>query len=160
MSTSAKQGVVVVVISICAILVYWMVRFALQDEESRLRKFIYSAVVIAEEEDFAKCAFLIAPNYQDRFGNNKEEILASIAKVFKDFHNFKITVKSIKIRIDGLKATADIGLIIYFKVQGEERMYYDAAKMIIAFEKQQGFWEVVSLDYTGSKELFFMNAVV
>ncbi|MFH1691311.1 MAG: nuclear transport factor 2 family protein [Candidatus Omnitrophota bacterium] len=159
MSKTARQGIVVVVITVCAVLAYWTIRFALQNEESHLRKLINFAAVIVEEKDSVKCASLIAPNYQDRFANNKEAIMASIKKIFRDFRNFKITIKNIKIKIDGLKATADIGFIVYFKVQEEEQIYYDAAKMIVVFEKQNGSWKVVSLDYTGSNELLFMNAV-
>lgn len=159
MALEKNQRYIVVIVTVCAVLVYWFVRFAIQNEESRLRKFIYSAVVMVENEDMDSCASLISSDYKDSYGNDRKEILILIEKTFRDFCNFKINIKNIKIEIHDSRATANIGFVVYFKVKDEEQFYYDSGKMALSLKKEKRAWEITSMEYTGSNELLFMNAV-
>ncbi len=159
MPGKVNQGVLVVIVAICAVLAYWAIRFATQDEESRLRKLIYSAVVMVEREDIDKCGLLMSPDYQDSYGNNKKEILDLIKKTFRDFHNLKVDIKNIKIEIDGPGAKASIGFMACFKVKDGEQFYYDTGKLGLSFKKQKSLWKIFSIEYVSLNELLFMEAV-
>lgn len=149
----------IIIVAVCAVVVYWVIRYATQDDEGRLRKLIYSAVVMVEKEDAGACSLLISSAYEDSYGNHRKEICRLIEKTFMDFRDFKINIKNIKIEMDGFKAMADIGFIVCFKLKDDEQFYYDTGKLAVSFRKQKSLWKVFSIAYMGSNDLLFMNTV-
>lgn len=154
-----NQGIIILVTICCAVMIYWVVRIMTGDETSRIRRIVYSIVVAVEKSDVSGCASFIAPDYEDRYGNDKKKILEVISNVFEDFRNFQPDIKKLDIEIKGSKARADIGFMVCFKVKDEKQLYYDSGKIAASFKKEDGLWKIVRIEYAGSNELLFINAV-
>lgn len=154
-----NQKILIFSVALLALIVYFAVRISSEDEESRLRKTIYTAAVAVESRDVGRCSRFVAPEYADNYGNNKFMLLSLISGIFKDYEDIKVDIRKINIEIDGVKADAGIGFKCYFKPFNEDKIYYDAAKLNIKFKKENKLWKAVEIEYIGSNEILYIQAV-
>lgn len=156
---SKKQLSVILCVALGAILAYALIRSFSENDESRVRRVVYAGLVAFEKADIEKCAPLISGAYEDSFGNNKISVLKFFAKIFKDFKDFKVVVKKLKVKARGAEAGGEAWFTCYFKKIGDEKLYYDSGKIVFGFEKERKSWVVKKIEYIGSNELLFLQSV-
>lgn len=156
---SKKQLFVILCVALGAIFTYALIRAFSEDDESRVRRAAYAGIVAFEKTDIRKCAPLISDTYEDTFGNNKAEVLRFLFEIFKDFKDFRIVVKKLKVKVKGTEAGGDVWFTCYFKKIGDEKLYYDSGKIEFDFVKELKDWRVKKIEYSGSNELLFLQSV-
>lgn len=156
---AANQKVFVFGVALIAVIFYFVVRVASENEESRLRKTVYTAAVAVESRDTQRCSKFISDNYKDRYGNNKQTLLDQLSVIFKDYKSIKVDIKKINIEIDASKADVGIGFKSYFNPINEDKIYYDAAKLNVKFIKEDRHWKAIDIEYIGSNEILYLQAV-
>lgn len=156
---SKKQFLVILCVALVAIFAYALIRTFSENDESRVRRAVYTGIVAFEKTDARKCAQLISDAYEDTFGNNKAEFLRFLSEIFKDFKDFRIVVKKLKVKVKGTEAGGDVWFTCYFKKIGDEKLYYDSGKIEFDFVKELKDWRVKKIEYSGSNELLFLQSV-
>ena len=68
-------------------------------------------------------------------------------------------VDFLKIDIEGAQAAADISFKAYFRKPGDAQLYYDNGKLEVRLDKGSGRWKAVSIEYSGSSEILFLQTV-
>ncbi len=154
-----RQIVLILIVCALAVIVYLVVRGLSQDEESRIRKVVYNAVVCVEKEDIGRCSRLISERYEDKAGNTRFIFLKILSQVFDEYESFKIDIKKLDVTVEGSSASADIGFVCYFKQAGKKQLYYDKGKLDVKFEKEGGAWKVTRAEYSGSGEILYLQGV-
>ena len=159
---SKKPGLIILAIIFCAVALYLTIRISTEGDEARIRRTIYAGVLAAEKGDALRCISFVSNSYADSYGNDKASLLKVIMRVFRDFKNFKIDIKKIKIEIKEAGAKAEISFKCYFKKPGQDQIYYDTGRLKVSFQKEEGRWRVSSTEYQGAKELesVFLQGVI
>jgi len=158
MGTKRQLSVILCVV-LGAIFAYALIRVSLENDESRVRRAVYAGIVALENTDIVKCAPLISDAYEDTFGNNKAEVLRFISEIFKDFKDFRVVVKKLKVKVKGTEAGGDVWFTCYFKKISDEKLYYDSGKIEFGFANEHKSWRVKKIEYSGSNELLFLQSV-
>lgn len=158
---SKKQLLLILGVAFCAVLVYGALRIFVTDDESLIRRVVYSAILNAERQDIPKCGEFVSEGYSDQYGNTKQALLDRVTRILKKFRQFKVVIKQLRIDVKDLKAEANIGFTFYFKKAQalDEKKYYDHGKLKVLFRKETGCWKVYEIGYTGSGELLFLQGV-
>jgi hypothetical protein len=156
---SKRQLFVILCVVLGAIFAYALIRAFGENDESRVRRAVYAGIVAFEKTDIVKCSPLISDAYEDTFGNNKTAVLRFLSEIFKDFKDFKVVVKKLKVRVKGAEAGGDVWFICYFKKISDEKLYYDSGKIEFGFVKEHKSWRVKIIEYSGSNELLFLQSV-
>ena len=154
-----RQLVVILGVTLGAILAYTLIRVFSENDESRVRRAVYAGIVLIEKKDIQKCAPLISDGYEDTFGNDKASVLRFLSGIFKDFKDFKVIVKKLKVKANGAEAAGKVWFICYFRQIGDEKLYYDPGKIEFEFVKELKDWRVKKIGYSGSNELLFLQSV-
>ena len=81
---SGHQLKVIVVVSVSALLIYGLIRTLSVDDESRVKKVIYTGALAVEQRNLFRCASLIDESYQDDSGYDKMNVLGFL----REFFNF------------------------------------------------------------------------
>ncbi len=156
---SKKQLLVILCVALGAIFTYALIRAFSENDESRVRRAVYAGIAAFEKTDIRKCAPLISDAYEDTFGNNKAEVLRFLSEILKDFKDFRIVVKKLKVKAGGTEAGGDVWFTCYFRKIGDEKLYYDSGKIEFDFVKELKDWKVKKIEYSGSSELLFLQSV-
>jgi len=159
MNRNGKSGRIVFFVALAAAVLYLCVRLFSVDDESRIRKVVYSGVVGFEREDIFRCASIISDNYSDQYGNSKASFIGIIKDLFSDYSDLRVEIKQLQINVEKEGSGADVGFVCYFKKTGEKQIYYDKGKLKIIFRKEAGHWKIFSVDYSGSKDILFIQSV-
>lgn len=150
---SKKQGLIILVFIVCAVFVYLFIRFVTEDEEARVRRVVYAGVLAVEKEDVLKCMSLVSSAYEDPNGNDKTYLMRIVTQIFKEFREFKVDIKKVKIEIGESGADSEVSFKCYFKKPGQDQIYFDTGRLKLHFQKEEDRWLVRSMEYLGAKEL-------
>jgi len=143
-----------------AVVSYALVTFLQENDETRIRRAVYAAVLGVERNEPARYGRVLSPLYKDEYGNDKAAVLKTVADAFKDYKPFKVEIKALKIETEGEGATTQIAYRCLFrKSGGAEQIYYDAGKLIACWRKETSGWKIVKIEYTGSQEMLLLPVV-
>jgi hypothetical protein len=156
---ATKQGLIVLAVIFGALALYAAVRTLTENDEGRVRKVIYAATLGVENEDIARCSSFFSDSYLDTQGYDKVAVLKILSDIFKSFRDLKVEIKQLKVEIKELEAEANIGFKCYMKKAAGEQVYYDAGKLKVIFKKEDDRWKARSVEYTGSDQMLFLNAI-
>ena len=159
MNRHGKTGAIVFIVTLAAAVLYLCVRLLSVDDESRVRKVVYSGVVGFEREDILRCASIISDNYSDQYGNSRAVFIGIIKDIFSDYSDIRVEIKQLQIKAEENDSVADVGFVCYFKKTGQKQIYYDKGKLKIIFKKDDGRWKIYRVDYSGSKDILFIQSV-
>lgn len=154
-----RQLSVILCVALGAIFAYALIRVFSENDEARVRRAVYAGIVVFEKTDIAKCAPLISDAYEDTFNNDKAAVLRFLSEIFKDFKDFRVVVKKLKVKVKGAEAEGQVWFICYFGKIGDEKLYYDSGKIEFGFAKELKDWRVKKIEYSGSGELLFLQSV-
>lgn len=154
-----RQGLIVLAVIFGALALYAAVRILSENDEGRVRKVIRTATLGVENEDIARCSSFFSDSYFDAEGHDKAAALKILSDIFRSFRDLKVEIKQLKIKAREGGADAEIGFKCYMKKMGSEQIYYDAGKLRIIFKKEDDRWKARSVEYTGSDQMLFLNAV-
>jgi len=151
---SKKQRLLLLAVFFCAVVLYLAIRFFTENDEARVRRTIYATVLAVEKEDLLKCMSFVSSAYTDSTGHDKTTLARMTAQIFKEFRDFKVDIKKIKIEVQESAADSEISFRLYFKTLDRDQIYYDTGRLKLYFRKEEdGRWRVHSLEYQGAKEL-------
>ena len=159
MNREGKQGLFILSVVVVAIIVYAGLRVLGENEESRIRKVINTAVLAVEKNDTLRCASLVSGAYEDKYGNSKLTLLRIVQEIFNEYKDFKVVIKQMNIEIKDNASSADVAFTSYFKQAGESQIYYDSGKIKVGLIKEDGRWRIHNLEYLGSQEMLFLQSV-
>lgn len=142
-----------------ALVVFLLVNHFSQNDQTRIRRAVYAAVYGIEKADAARYGDILSSRYQDDSGYDKAKILSIAANAFKDFKPFKVEIKRLMIKPEGSQAETEIAYRCLFKKPGEDKIYYDAAKITASWDREQGGWKIVKMKYTNSQDMLFLPSV-
>lgn len=142
-----------------AILVFWLVNHFSENDQTRIRRVLYAAIYGIEKADAARYSRILSDHYQDDQGNTKRDLLSLAARTFRDFKPFKVEIKRLEIKPDGQKAESEIAYRCLLRKSGEDKIYYDAAKIEAFWEKETSGWKIVRIEYTNSQDMLFLPSV-
>jgi hypothetical protein len=147
-------------VAFLAVISYALVSFLQENDEAKIRRAVYAAVLGVERNEPARYGRVLSASYRDAYGHDKASVLKIVADAFKDYKPFKVEVKALKIEVQGPEATAQIAYRCLFKKNaGGDQVYYDAGKLIVSWRKETSGWKIVKIEYTGSQEMLFLPVV-
>ena len=158
---SKKQLLLILGVAFCAVFVYGALRIFVADDESLIRRVVYSEVLNAERQNIPKCGEFVSEGYSDQYGNTKQALLDRATRILKRLRQLKVVIKQLRIDVKDFKAEGNIGFTCYFKKAQalDEKKYYDHGKLKVLFRKETGRWKIYEIGYTGSSELLFSQGV-
>ncbi|MDD5137874.1 MAG: hypothetical protein PHF12_05350 [Candidatus Omnitrophica bacterium] len=147
-------------VALLAVASYALVTFLQENDEARIRRAVYAAVLGVERNEPARYGRVLSPLYKDEYGNDKAAVLKIVADAFRDYKPFKVEIKALKIETEGAGATTQIAYRCLFKKSdGGEQIYYDAGKVIASWRRETSGWKIIKIEYTGSQEMLFLPVV-
>jgi len=147
-------------VALLAVIGYALVSFLQENDEARVRRAVYAAVLGVERNDPARYGRVLSASYEDEYGNDKASVLKIAADAFRDYRPFKVEIKALKIEIESGEATTQVAYRCLFKKSdGGDQIYYDAGKVIASWRKEASGWKIVKIEYTGSQEMLFLPVV-
>ncbi len=159
MESSKKQISLICVIIVLALIFYLALRFIGETGESSIRKAVYAGVIGFERKDISKCSALISEGYSDQYGNSKASLLDIVKEAFEKYNDARVVIKQLQIQLIGETATADIGVVIYFKKVGLPKTYYSKFKLKAGFVKDGKRWILKSVEYSDAKDTLYVQTV-
>ncbi|QAT16508.1 hypothetical protein BU251_01575 [Candidatus Velamenicoccus archaeovorus] len=147
-------------VAFLAVIGYALVSFLQENDEAKIRRTVYAAVLGVERNEPARYGRVLSASYKDEYGNDKASVLKIAADAFKDYKPFKVEIKALKTEVQGPEATTQIAYRCLFKKSGGSgQIYYDAGKLIASWRKETSGWKIVKIEYTGSQEMLFLPVV-
>jgi hypothetical protein len=160
MTDSRKQLRLIIAVAAGAVCFYAAVRFFTEDEPARIRRVIYAAVLGVEKKDRARYGAAISLKYEDDKGFNKWALLKIVDDALLDFDPVKCEIKQLTIDMkQGVEADATIGFKFYFKSAVDQKLYYEAGRVLTHFFKEGRSWKIRKLDYIYAREIYPIQSV-
>lgn len=154
-----KQSALIGSVALLAVLFFVGFRAFQRDEKASVKKTIYRGVLAVERTDVSRCGFLLSEHYADEYGNTKAEVLRFLSSLFKEYPSVRVQLKGMLIKVEDATAEADLGVSVYFKKPGEEKLYGDTAKVKLYFRKEGPDWKIQKATYIASNQLLFVQGV-
>jgi hypothetical protein len=121
-------------------------------EEAKIHRFISKAEKAVETENLITCTGMVSKNYQDKYGNGYEDILA-IAHEFFNYYK-EISIKINKTTLTFNPAKTECNVEIYAQVigknsSGAEEMILDAEKdhFRVKLNKEDKKWKLTEFEF-------------
>jgi len=146
-------------VALSAVLIFALVNAFSVNDEKRIKRALYAAILGIEKNDASRYSRVLSLRYKDDSGLGKAEVLALAEKAFRDFKPFKMELKRLIIKPQGDSAESEIAFRCLFRKEGDEKIYYDAGKVMASWRREEGGWKIVKMQYTGSTDMLFLPAV-
>ncbi len=159
MGSQKNTRALIFLVAIASVVAYFSVRSCGENDETRIRKVIYTGVLCVEGEDLRRCLPLVSDRYADEYGHSKLVFLKLVKDIFADFRDIKVEVKQLLVRIKADEAEADVAFTCIFRKLEETQLYYDNGKLKVHFRKEDGRWKVDGVAYEGAGEMLFLQSV-
>jgi hypothetical protein len=158
--TIGRRGKTVFIV-LAAVACFFLIKYIIISDETRIRRVIYKGKAAIEQEDFEGALKYVSRDYQDDYGLNKLAIGALLKRVFKEFDAIAIHVKGMEVEISegGLGQAT---LFTWVTAQGDEGVGYivgsaeEPSCVTFTLAKERGRWRIVKAEGVEPAEEFLL----
>jgi hypothetical protein len=121
-------------------------------EEGRIRKFILQGKRAAEARDILACAAMISTRYQDKYGNDRQNLIYSAKEFFNYYRQIFVNIESMEIEIDDTKMQASVEIMALVVGQTQESksekiLEGEKGRFRIRLVKEDKKWHLLELEF-------------
>lgn len=121
-------------------------------EEGRVRKFILRGKKAVEQKNIFICSDMISTNYQDKYGNGRQEVLYIAKELFSYYQNILINIEKMDIKLQEAKDKADIEIVALVVGQSKEKtteriLEGERGRFRARLIKEEKGWKLLELEF-------------
>jgi hypothetical protein len=123
-------------------------------EKTRIKKVVHKGRAALEQENRSVLKGLLAPDFRDRNGNDREMIMNDVELFFNDCDSIEVAVKigAVRVRRDAIPPTALCSLRtrVFARIEGEKGIVFGGirpADVVLTLVKKEKEWLVTGLGY-------------
>lgn len=147
-----KFNIIIIVFILTAIILILWYTGILSSQEGRVRHFIAKAEKIMEDRNTVACTDLVAKNYQDKYGNNYEDVIATAHEFFNYYREISIKINKMTITFNEAKTESNLEIyaqVIAKDASGTEEKILDGEKdrFRLKLNKEDKKWKLTEIEF-------------
>jgi len=134
------------------VILYFWFQDIFSTEEARIRKFILRGRQAAEAKNILACADMVAANYHDKYGNDRQSLIYVGRRVFDYYKTIFVSIRSMDIKLDDSKKNASVeftGQVIFETTENNKERIFEgeSGQGRIKLIKEGRLWLLLEIEF-------------
>ncbi len=157
-----KKIFLFIIFVISALILSSAIKTIIEGEKGKIKRVIFSAKRAIEKENLIRLSSYVSFDYQDKYGNDRQNILFLGRTVFNEYEDIVLQIKELNLELNGTEALAQVQVLGFARrsddTQSKNPVEYDIIKLNVNFKKEKEGWKVIELEFLEPQKINFIPA--
>lgn len=149
-------------VALASIILYIWIQGVLSGEQGRVRKFILQGKKAVETKNILTCADMVAMNYRDRYGNDRDALIYGGKQFFAYYKTLFVHIENMEIELDDSRTQASVEIVALLIGQAQDNttekiLEGEKGRFRVKLIKEDKKWKVLELEFFESIEIMGQN---
>jgi len=150
------KKIILFILTLGIIIITVLFYVKITSEQEKIKRTLKNGEKAFARKDVKSCLELISENYRDVSGFTKIEIEKSLNDILPQLQEIKITMKNLKVNVEGDKAKVTLALQVFAKFNGVPTMLVgtpnEPKNVVIFIKKEKNIWRIIRVGGIEDKE--------